>query len=348
MKTMLTICSRYLLRATILPLLVSSLSTATEKPIIIKMASLAPEGSPWHEVLQEIAQDWRELSGGKVRLKIYAGGVVGDESDMVRKMRIGQIHAAALTAEGLSYIDRGIYALSIPLLASNYQELDWIRAQLEPELKERFEAQGFKVLAWADVGWVYWFTRHPVRIPDDLRPQRIFTWAGDSQSPKLWKAAGFMPVSLSAVDVLPGLQTGLIDAVDASPLIVASFQWFGAAKHMTNLPWAVLTGALIITQEAWNQISPQLRTELEAALTKRTFRIKNEIRYMDDEAVKVMQQYGLQVIDITPAEKAQWEDLISQFESTLRGTLVDTAMYDRAMELKPALDNLNFDRPAAH
>jgi TRAP-type C4-dicarboxylate transport system substrate-binding protein len=343
---MQTAKARYLLIATILALVVSSLLAGASKPVIVKMASLAPDGSPWHEVLQEIAQDWRELSGGKVRLKIYAGGVVGDESDMVRKLRIGQIQAAALTAEGLSYIDRGVYALSIPLLASSYQELDWIRDRMEPELKARFADQGFKVLAWADVGWVYWFTRHPVRTPDDLRSQRIFTWAGDAQSPKLWKAAGFQAVSLSAMDVLPGLETGLIDAVDASPMTVASFQWFGTAKHMTNLPWAVLTGALIITQDVWMQIPAELRPLLEDAVTKRTLRIKNEIRYLDDEAVEVMKKHGLEVIDITPAEKALWEDLISRFESTLRGTLVDSLMFDRALELKRALSNLNQD-PAA-
>ena len=336
----------YLLTTTILALVVSSLLTAADKPVIVKMASLAPEGSPWHEVLQEIAQDWRELSGGKVRLKIYAGGVVGDESDMVRKLRIGQIQAAALTAEGLSYIDRGIYALSIPLLASNYQELDWIRDRMEPELKARFADQGFKVLAWADVGWVYWFTRHPVRTPDDLRPQRIFTWAGDAEAPKLWKGAGFLPVPLSAMDVLPALETGLIDAVDATPLTVASFQWFGTAKHMTNLPWAVLTGALIITQEVWMKIPEDLRPLLEDAVMKRTLRIKEEIRYMDDEAIEVMKAHGLKVIDITAAEKALWEELLSRFELTLRGTLVDTLMFDRALELKRELSRLKLE-PAA-
>jgi len=161
----------------------------------IKLASLAPEGSPWHQVLQEIAQDWREESGGRVRLQIYAGGVLGDEGDVVRKLRLDQIQAAALTAEGFSYIDRGIYGLSLPLLVDNYAELDWIRAQVGPELRRRYEEQGFIVLAWIDVGWVYWFTRQPVRAPDDLRQLRLFTWAGDPHSPRLYRTAGFQAVS---------------------------------------------------------------------------------------------------------------------------------------------------------
>ncbi len=318
---------------------------AGNRPVNIKMASLAPEGSPWHQILQEIAQDWRELSNNQVHLQIYAGGVIGDESDMVRKMRLNQVQAAALTAEGLSYIDKGIYGLSLPLLVDNYTELDWLRARVEPELRRRYEEKGFVVLAWADVGWAYWFTRKPVKTPDDLRKQRIFTWAGDPHTPRLWKTAGFQAVSLSAVDVLPGLQTGLIDAVQTVPLIMASNQWFAVARYMTNLPWAAMTGGLIINQKTWNRIPGDLRPRLLAAVKGRVLRIKKEIRYADDEAVAVMQEYGLEVVDITEDERAQWQQFVDQYGPILRGTLVDTAMYDRIYELRRMMDHPDFTLP---
>ncbi|UCD37668.1 MAG: TRAP transporter substrate-binding protein DctP [Fidelibacterota bacterium] len=311
----------------------------------IKMASLAPEGSAWHQVLQDIAQDWREISDNTVRLQIYAGGVLGDESDMVRKMRLNQVQAAALTAEGLSYIDKGIYGLSLPLLVDNYVELDWLRSQVEPELRRRYMEKGIIVLAWADVGWVYWFTREPVRTPDDLRQLRLFTWAGDPHSPRLWKTAGFHAVSLSAVDVLPGLQTGLIDAVDSTPLTVASFQWFGITKYMTDLPWAAMTGGLIITQQVWNRIPKGLQSKLREAVEKRAQRIKNDIRYTDNDAVAVMQEHGLEVIEITETEKAQWHQLIDQYSHLLKGTLVDSIMYDRVLALKDNMERSNLNRP---
>ena len=326
-------------------LLTLSSLQAGQRPVNIKMASLAPDGSPWHQVLQEIAQDWRELSNNQVRLQIYAGGVIGDESDMVRKMRLSQVQAAALTAEGLSYIDKGIYGLSLPLLVDNYAELDWLRAQVEPELRRRFEEKEFVVLAWADVGWAYWFTRTPVRTPDDLRKQRIFTWAGDPHSPRLWKTAKFQAVSLSAMDVLPGLQTGLIDAVSSTPLTVASFQWFGIIKYMTNLPWAAMTGGLIINRKSWNRIPENLRPRLRAAVKKRVVRIKDEIRYADDEAVAVMQEYGLEVVDITEDERAQWQQFVDQYGPILRGTLVDTAMYDQIQDLRHVMDRPDFTLP---
>ncbi|MFC1620067.1 TRAP transporter substrate-binding protein DctP [Candidatus Neomarinimicrobiota bacterium] len=315
------------------------------QPINVKMASLAPEGSPWHEVLQEIAEDWRELSNGRVRLQIYAGGVLGDESDMVRKMRLNQVQAGALTAEGLSYIDKGIYGLSLPLLVSTYPELDWLRAQVEPELRRRYEAKGFTVLAWADVGWAYWFTREPIRTPDDLRKQRIFTWAGDPHSPRLWKTAGFHAISLSAVDVLPGLQTGLIDAIDSTPLTVASFQWFGITKYMTNLPWAPMTGGLVISQRTWERIPKELRPELLAAAEKRAQRIKDEIRYTDDKAIEVMQEHGLQIVEISAEHREEWHKFIDQYMYMLRGTLVDTSMFDQILAYKQIMTSPDFTLP---
>lgn len=321
-----------------------SIVTGTQ-PLNVKMASLAPEGSPWHEVLQEIAQDWRELSNGRVRLQIYAGGVLGDESDMVRKMRLNQVQAGALTAEGLSYIDKGIYGLSLPLLVSTYPELDWLRAQVEPELRRRYEAKGFTVLAWADVGWAYWFTREPVHTPDDLRKQRLFTWAGDPHSPRLWKTAGFHAISLSAVDVLPGLQTGLIDAIDSTPLTVASFQWFGITKYMTNLPWAPMTGGLVISQSTWERIPKELRPKLLAAAERRAQRIKDEIRYTDDTAIEVMQEHGLQIVEISNDHREEWQNFIDQYMHMLRGTLVDTAMFDQMLAYKQIMNNPNFTLP---
>jgi TRAP-type C4-dicarboxylate transport system substrate-binding protein len=315
------------------------------KPLIVKMATLAPEGSPWHQVLQEIGEDWREISKNRVRLRIYAGGVAGDESDMVRKMRIGQIQAAALTAEGLSYIDKGIYGLSYPMMVKDYRELDWVREQVEPELVRRYETKGFKVLTWADVGFVYWFTRQPVRTPQEMQSQRIFTWAGDPNSPRLWKAAGFQPVSLSATDVLPGLQTGLIDAVSSSPLTVASFQWFGIANNMTDMPWAAMTGAVIMSKEAWDQIPADLQPQLMEAVDHRSKRIQDEIRYSDDDAVEVMKGYGLTVVEADESAVAAWRALIDDHGKSLRGTLIDTTMFDRIMEINELLHQPGFVLP---
>ncbi|MFB0516183.1 MAG: TRAP transporter substrate-binding protein DctP [Candidatus Neomarinimicrobiota bacterium] len=307
------------------------------KPVIIKLATLAPVGSPWYEVLQDIVREWEEITDNQVQVKMYPGGVAGDERDLIIKMRLNHIQAAAMTATGISEVDKGIWGLSIPLILEDYNQLDWLRSQIEGELTRRLEEAGFLVLAWADVGWVYWFSRDPVYVPQDLQPQRIFTWSGGPNVEGLWKFGGFHSVSIAATDVLPALQTGLIDALGTSPLTAATFQWFGITKYMNPIKWSVMTGAILITKQAWSQIPAELRPKLLAVAQKHEERVQNEIRHMDDEAIRIMKEYGLQVVEVTPDQRAQWHSWLEPHYNKLRGLLTDTTMFDWVMELRKEL-----------
>src|SRR5258706_12037474 len=220
--------------------------------VVIKMGTLAPEGSSWHQILKTMGSAWAQGPGGGVTLRIYPGGVLGDEPDLVRKMRVGQIQAAALTAVGLSDIDPGAAALQIPMMFDSYDELDKVRERLRPALEKRMEDRGFVVLNWGDAGWVMFFAKDPFVRPEDLKKMKLFVWAGDNHAVDLWTAAGFSPVPLASTDILPGLQTGLINAFDTTPLLAASSQWFGLAPHMLDLKWCPLVGATVITKKAWD------------------------------------------------------------------------------------------------
>ncbi|UCD36882.1 MAG: TRAP transporter substrate-binding protein DctP [Fidelibacterota bacterium] len=322
--------------ATVLILLVtgSSLSAASAaKPIVIKLATLAPVGSPWYDLLLEVAHEWQEITDNQVVVKMYPGGVAGDESDLVIKMRLNHIQAAAMTAAGMSEIDRGVWAYSLPLMIQEFNQLDWLRAQVSDVLEQRFEEAGFVVLAWADVGWTYWFSKQPIYTPDDLRKQRIFTWSDGPNIEGLWKSGGFHSVSLAATDILPGLQTGLIDAMATSPITAATFQWFGIAKNMCPLRWGVMTGGILINKQTWEQIPEELRPTLAAVAKRQEVKMMSDIRYMGDEAIRVMQGYGLQVLDLTPEHFKAWESFIKPQWTHLRGLLIDTTMYDWVMEL---------------
>jgi len=231
-----------------------AVSLSGQGKIIIKMATLAPEGSIWHGKLVEMGQKWSEVTDGKVILRIYPGGVVGDERDMIRKMRIGQIHAAAVTTEGLSELNPDVYALLIPLLFDNYEDVDWIRERLSDDLIKGINESGFEFLFWIDVGWAYWFTRDPIHYPEDLKSMKIFNWAGDYKTAEIWRKGGFHPVPLAAIDVLTGLQTGLIDAIGTNPIVALSSQYFGPAKHMLNMKWGLIFGGIVIDSRIWKKI----------------------------------------------------------------------------------------------
>jgi len=304
------------------------------QPIIIKLATLAPVGSPWYDVLQEMTREWEQISDGRIKVKMYPGGVAGDERDLITKMRLNHLNAAAMTATGISEIDKGIWGLSMPMVVQEYNQLDWLRAQIEDELARRLEEAGFVVLTWVDVGWAYWFGRDPIYIPQDLKKQRIFSWSGGPNVEGLWTSGGFHSVSVAATDILPAFQTGLVDAVGTTPLIAATFQLFGIAKYMNPLKWSIMTGGVLITKQTWELIPADLQPKLLAATHKHQDRLKNEIRHMDDEVIRVMKEYGLVVLDVTPEHEQAWRDWIEPHLPKLRGLLTDEAMFDWIMDLR--------------
>jgi len=312
-----------------------------KKVTVIKMATLAPEGTDWHGALVKMGQRWKEATNGQVILRIYPGGVVGDERDMIRKMRIGQIQAAAITTEGLSELNPDVFAFIIPLLFDDYDDVDWIRARISDDLVAGIEKNGFKLLYWADVGWAYWFTRDPIRSPEDLKKMRIFTWAGDFKTAELWKRGGFHPIPLASIDVLSGLQTGLIDAVGTNPLVALSMQWFGVANHMMDMKWGLLTAATIVDKRVWDRISPE-NQEIMLKIAKEVgAEHQAQNRFKDQEAIDVMKKHGLIVYHPTEEELEHWRTYVQSWYPDIRGSFVPEEMFDKVIQLKAEKDRLD-------
>ncbi len=300
----------------------------------IKLGTLAPEGSPWHQVIRDIAESWREISGGTVEVRIYAGGVAGDEPDMVRKMRVGQLHAAALTGAGLARIAQEVQALQMPMMFRSDEELDYVRGKLGPRLEAIFEERGFVLLAWGDAGWVHFFAQQPVVHPDDLKPMKLFTWAGDSAVVEAYKDLGFQPVPLAATDILMALHSGLINAFPTTPVAALSFQWFGLALHMTDLKWAPLVGAVVISKRAWERIPEELRPRFHVAARQAADRLQARARTLGDEAVAAMQKHGLSVHAVPEATVPAWENAARAGYSRLLDAIVPADMVAEVERLR--------------
>lgn len=323
-------------RAVLIYLLLLMPWTVQARKIIVKMGTLAPDGSSWHQLLVDMGHKWHEATNGNVVLRIYPGGVAGDERDMIRKIRIGQIHAAAVTIEGLTEISRDMNVFYIPMLVDSFEDLDSIRKALSPQLFAELKKNGFRVLSWADIGWAYWFTKNPITVPEQLRKLRLFTWAGDYYTAELWKSAGFHPVPLSSVDILPSLQTGIIDAFPTTPLAALSFQWFALAPNMLDLKWGPVIGAIILSDRIWNSIPSVYHEEMKRISAE----VEREARNLVPEAesaLAVMGEHGLIVNYPKPAEKQRWVELTTSFYPHIRGTLVPEKIFDRAIELKREL-----------
>ncbi len=307
---------------------------AQAAPIVIKMATLAPEGSSWYKVLKDMGDAWSRGTGGAVVLRIYPGGVSGDEDAMIRKMRVGQLQAAAITGIGLSYLDRSFYALHIPMLYDSDEEFDYVRDRLSPELERRLEAKGMVVLNWGDAGWVHFFAKRPFSRPSEVKAMKLFVWSGDTNLIQLYKEAGFNPVPLSSIDILPGLQTGLIDAFDTTPLAALAFQWFGLAPYMSDLQWVPLTGATIIDKKAWQKIPENLKPKILAAAKDAGKVLRTEIRRLNDEAEKVMVKNGLKIVPLPPGVKEEWRRTVEGVYPQIRGKIIPADMFDAARKYR--------------
>ena len=295
----------------------------------IKLGSLVPAGSPWDLALKRIAAEWGRLSSGSVNVKIYAGGVAGDEPDMLRKVRIGQLNAAMITMSGLQTIYNGVKTLSYPLFLSDDAELTFLLAKMGPFFEEELGKRGFKVILWSPGGWLYFFTRAPVLTPDDLRRQKLWVW-GNPDEMQAWQSSGFQVVPLAATDIMTSLQGGMIDGMITSPLLAASNQWFGIAANMADLRLAPLWGALIVSEKTWAEIPEGLRAGLVDSARKITASLGPDLARADTEAISVMRKYGLKVNEVSPQARAEWASVVRRGFDMLIGTAFDRQAYEMA------------------
>ncbi len=304
---------------------------AQQAAVTLKLGTLAPEGTIWDKIMRDMGDQWKTAG---VKLQIYPGGVLGDEPDMVSKMRIGQIQVGVLTVVGLAQIDKGVQALSIPMMYKSYAESDYVRKKMQPLLEKRLLAKGFKVLNWGEAGWVRFFGKVPVLTPDDLKKSKFFVWGNDTDTLNIWKSAGFSPIPLAATDILPNLQTGLINAFDTTPISALSFQWFALAPHMTDMRWAPLVGATIITTKAWNKIPAAIQPAILKASAQAGVRFRDEVRVGEQKAIDTMKEHNLVVHEITAEQYDQWEKLFTGAYPQISGTVVPEDMMSMALKYR--------------
>lgn len=313
------------------PMAAEDLSAAA-KPIVIKLATLAPNGSTWHETLKDMGEQWRLASSGRVVLRIYPGGVAGEERDVIRRIRVGQLHAGLITNNGLGGIAQETLALIIPLLADSRESLDHVFSILTPRLDEVLEEKGFVALNWGDAGWVRFFVPEADPSIEAVQRARLFVWSGDDIAVEIWKRTGFNAVPLSSDDVLPSLQTGMINAFSAPPMVALVKQWFPSTPVMIDLPWAPLIGATIISKRTWNKIPESLRPKLKSIAEDTGVRLRSEVAELERTAITEMQKRGLTVVRPDKAQTKRWHEVIRSAYPAIRGRMVPAEWFDAALQ----------------
>jgi len=309
---------------------------AQAAPMVIKLATLVPDGSVWDQSLKAAGADWMRGTGGRVSLRVYPGGVAGSEEDVIRKMRIGQLQAAAVTVSGLAQIDPAFKAFTIPMFFDSYPELRAVLDKMTPMLKQRLDEKGFVLLNWGHGGWVHVFSKQPVSSVADLKKLRLWAGVGDDRAQQLWKKNGFQPVAVSTTDILTGLQSGMLDAIYITPLAALSLQWFRTTPYMTEIGLAPLVGGTIVSKVAWSKLSAADQAAILTSCHKLELQLEAQVPRQDTTSVAEMQKRGLKVAPVSAAQAVEWRQTAETFAVQMRGEMVPTDVMDLARRERDA------------
>ena len=309
------------MKRTLLVILLAIILAAPLGSLTIKLATVAPTASPWDRSLHQIKDQWHKLSDGKVNLKIYSGGIAGSEPDMIRKIRIGQLDAAAVTINGLNEISSEVFSLSVPFLIHSDEELSYVMSKTKDHFDSIFESNGFRVIVWFNAGWVYFFSRNKVVYPDDLRYQKLSVNAAQDSVVQAWRNQGFQAVPLSIPDITMGLQSGMVDAVYTPPMMAAVNQWFAIADNMSTVRLAPVVSALIVSTRTWNRIPEDTRDKLVTATETVMAQLVDEASALEQKSMEVMKRNGLKVVGTTAEAEAEWRRMANESLEWFAGRL---------------------------
>jgi TRAP-type C4-dicarboxylate transport system substrate-binding protein len=298
----------------------------------LRIGTLAPKNSLYHRQLMEVGEAWRNAQGGSARYLVYPDGSQGGETDMVRRMRIGQLQGGLLSVVGLREIEPSIAALqNMPLMFKSWEEVDYVREKMRPAMEKKFLDKGFVVLAWGDAGWVRFFSKEAAVRPDDYKKMKFFAWASETEQQEIMKSLGYTPVPLETADILPSIQTGMINAVPSTPYFALATQVYNTAPNMLDLNWAPIVGALVVTRKAWDEMTPEAQAIVRETGQKAGAQLRAKARQEVDEAVDAMKKRGLLVNKPNAEQMKEWNDLADRLYPRIRGKLVPAETFDEVL-----------------
>ena len=295
----------------------------------LKIGSLVPKNSLYHRQLMEVGEAWKKSQTGTPRFNVFTDGSQGGEAEMVRRMRIGQLQAALLSVVGLREIEPSIAALqNLPFAFRSWEELDYVREKMRPGMEKKFLEKGYVVWALGDAGWVRCVSTQAAFSPDDFKKMKFFAWGAEAEQQEIMKSLGYTPVPLEPTDILPSIQTGMINVVPSTPYFALASQIYSMAPNMLEINWAPIVGAFVISKKSWDDMSPETQKVLRAASDTAGSIIRTQARKEVDEAVDAMKKRGLQVNKPNAEQLKEWRALSESLYPRIRGKMVPAETFD--------------------
>jgi TRAP-type C4-dicarboxylate transport system substrate-binding protein len=299
----------------------------------IRLGMLAPAGSTWDKVFRAWNNTLTKQTGGAVNFQFFAGGVAGDERDVIRKMKLGQLDASLMTSVGLGQIARPTQVLQTPGILDNYEQLTHVREKLAGEFEALFRREGYTLLGWSDAGFARLFSKRPILRPQDLRSARPWVPRDDPALPEMMKLIGANGVPLGIPEVFPALQTGMVDSVTVSAIAAVALQWFHKLTHMSKQAPVAIVGATLVRTERLEALPPDHLKILMETGKKAHAALVGQVTKEDARAYETLLNRGLKEFDIfaTPDQKKEWDDLNAEVVKRLTGKLWTKDLLERVI-----------------
>jgi TRAP-type C4-dicarboxylate transport system substrate-binding protein len=277
-----------------------------------KIATLSPDGTSWMKNMRNAGNEIEQRTAGRVKLRFYPGGVMGDYKAVLRKIRIGQLHGGALTAGDLTDLvpDTNIYGL--PFLFRSHEEVDYVRNRIDPVIIQQLADKGMISYGFAEGGFSLIMSKQRVQTLEDAEHRKVWTPVGDPVNDAAFMALGISPITLPLTDVVTGLQTGLVDTVASPPVGAIALQWHTQVRYLLDLPLTYIYGTLVITEKALRRLSQDDRNALHDVLSA-TFRNMNAANRKENvEAKAALRNQGIEFLTPSKKDRAEWEQTIER------------------------------------
>jgi TRAP-type C4-dicarboxylate transport system substrate-binding protein len=304
-------------------LLVHSVEAATQ----VKLAALVPEGTSWGNSLKKFSKEVDSATNGEVNIKIYYGGVSGDEPDVLRKIRIGQLHGGIFTGKTLGEIHGDVRVMEIPFtFYADQKKASATLAKLTPTFNQLLKSRGFINLGFYELGLVYLVTTKKVTNLNELKGVKIWSWEGDPLVQAMIESLGLVSVPLALPDVLSSLSTGIINAAYAPPLGILALQWHTKIKYLVDFPNAFSIGALLVNDKTWSKISSAHQAKITAIARKYVDEANVASTSENEAARQQMKKSGIEFVSFPEADYKQAASYRAQVIEKIKDKYISSKM----------------------
>lgn len=306
------------------------LTAGTANAATLKIATLSPDGSAWMELMRAGGREVEAQTDGRVNFKFYPGGVMGDDKSVLRKIRLGQLHGAVLTAGSLVQTYEDIQLYGLPLVFESYDEVDHVREQLDPVLLDGLKEQGYTAFGLAEVGFAYAMSKNPVTSVAEVRKQKVWTPDGDPGSARALQSFGVSPIPLAISDVLSGLQTGLVNGVAVPPVAAIALQWHTQLDYLLDMPMLYVYGMLAVANRPFERLSAEDQAIVREVMADVVDQVNARARQDHSSAMQALIAQGVERREPSAGEIAEWNTLADQANREMvEEGLISAGLLDR-------------------